>query len=336
MSYEFIRSNHIGGLLDIGESDKGEERWIDRQMLKDTNWEEWKEQTERQFGDWVRNNMDNNWETIDHALSSFMDVFEACRDASVPKKRVRVNGRRTIPPWMCEEVREAIHQLNMANKSFKRRMTDQIHDKLTEAKRRCEGEEEKAKERWVEGVCLKLNTASNPKKLWDCFRQLTSYQVREGGEVLPLVNDKNEPVFDREEKSRMLQQTFFSGEHLGHGEINEAFRMDIADRVKKLDERNIEETEKFDTSYLEEIVSLEETTAALIFLVKGKATGPDQVSTDLVLCAGDNMVTAIHKLFKASYERGEIPREWKTAEVKFLRKPGTNLTTPHRHIDLLA
>jgi hypothetical protein len=61
--------------------------------------------------------------------------------------------------------------------------------------------------------------------------------------------------------------------------------------------------------------------------VKGKATGPDRVFTDLLLSAGDNIVTAIHKLFQASYERGEIPKEWKTAEVKFPRKPGK--TTYH-------
>jgi hypothetical protein len=62
--------------------------------------------------------------------------------------------------------------------------------------------------------------------------------------------------------------------------------------------------------------------AALGNLSKGKASGPDKIFTDLLLRANENLATVIHQLFRCSYESGEVPSEWKEAEVRLLRKTG--------------
>ena len=66
----------------------------------------------------------------------------------------------------------------------------------------------------------------------------------------------------------------------------------------------------------------EEIEWAIAKLRPGKAPGPDTFPTDLFIQAGDTMRAAIHRLFSLSWKEGLLPDMWKTAEVKFLRKPG--------------
>ena len=44
--------------------------------------------------------------------------------------------------------------------------------------------------------------------------------------------------------------------------------------------------------------------------------------TELLIEAGEEMILAIHKLFKGSFRVGKIPKAWKSADVNFLRKSG--------------
>ena len=59
-----------------------------------------------------------------------------------------------------------------------------------------------------------LHTASlllASKETWDTFKTLTSYQDLDGGNILPLLDKDNNPVFELEQKCQILQNTFFSG-----------------------------------------------------------------------------------------------------------------------------
>jgi hypothetical protein len=253
-------------------------------------------------------------------FESFSSVFYTCRDESIPQKQVSGNKRRLAPPWLSEEAKEARHALNVAKKGYRRRSTGQNYDKLVAAKQQCEETESKAKEQWVDAVCEKLNTTRNPKELWDSFRNLTSYQLRDGCKVLPLMDDQDNPVFEKQEQCKFLQDAFFSGKHLERCEFDETFKQEIELELERISQNN--ETPRLDIGHLQEPVLLEETIAALGNLTKGKAAGPDKVFTDLLLCANNSLVTAIHRLCNYSYEQGEVPTEWKTAEIKFIRKAG--------------
>ena len=53
---------------------------------------------------------------------------------------------------------------------------------------------------------------------------LTSYQDLNGGNVLPLLNEDNQPVFDIQGKCDILQDTFFSGKHLENNNFDNNFK----------------------------------------------------------------------------------------------------------------
>ena len=79
-------------------------------------------------------------------------------------------------------------------------------------------------------------------------------------------------------------------------------------------------------------ITLEEVEGVISKLKSGKAGGPDTLPPDIFIQSGDNMRTAIHMLFCRSWDEGLLPKVWKSADVKFLRKPGkTNYYSPNSY-----
>ena len=63
--------------------------------------------------------------------------------------------------------------------------------------------------------------------MWDSFKSLTSYQALDGGNILPLLDQDNNPVFELEQKCQILQETFFSSNHLSVNNFDENFKKEI-------------------------------------------------------------------------------------------------------------
>jgi ribonuclease HI len=321
LAHEQIRSDHVAVLLEIDKVEP-QDRKVEKYLIGNTDWEEWNKVSESLFATWNTENAAREWVSVEDIYTSFNLVFNKCRDKSVPKKLVSCSRRRLAPPWMTDAVKEARHGYNVAKKGFKRRATDQQLHKLLESKRRRDEAEEEAKKQWVDGVCDKMTSTKDSKELWDCFRSLTSYQNLDGCDVLPLLDEQNVPRFLVEEKCSLLQDTFFSGKHLAHKDFDRQFQLDIERNLESIVDGSDSDTTSLDTGFINETITRDETVAALMSLTKGKASGPDRVFTDLLLNAGNQLVTAIHSLFKYSFEKGEAPQDWKLAEVKFLKKAG--------------
>ena len=62
--------------------------------------------------------------------SDFVDTFNKCIEEVVPKKQVRVSGRRKRPSWYNEEVQRTRHDVNIVRKSYKRRKMPTILTEL--------------------------------------------------------------------------------------------------------------------------------------------------------------------------------------------------------------
>ena len=78
----------------------------------------------------------------------------------------------------------------------------------------------------------------------------------------------------------------------------------------------------FDDTILNKEISLEETLAPLQYLKTGKTAGPDKVFTELLLAANEELVKVIHSIFNFSFKTGTLPEDWRSADVKFLKKTG--------------
>ena len=106
--------------------------------------------------------------------------------------------------------------------------------------------------------------------MWDSFKSLTSYQDLDGGTITLFLNMNRKVKFYR--KLSLVEIIYLSGI------------------------RQKQEDQIYDDAFLNSEISLGETIAALQYLKEGKAAGPDEIFTDLLLHANEELEKSIHKL----------------------------------------
>ena len=74
--------------------------------------------------------------------------------------------------------------------------------------------------------------------MWQSLKTLTSYQDLDGGNVLPLLKEDNQPVFDIQGKCDILQDTFFSGKHLENNNFDNNFKLNVEKELKDIRNSN--------------------------------------------------------------------------------------------------
>ena len=109
------------------------------------------------------------------------------------------------PPWWNDAMSEIKKKLNKAKRNFKRRSNQQNYDSLKSVEEEYKRTEEEQKDLWTDALCDKISNGYSPKEMWDSLRTLTSYQDLDGGNILSLLNDSNQPVFDLPGKCSILK-----------------------------------------------------------------------------------------------------------------------------------
>ena len=149
--------------------------------------------------------------------------------------------------------------------------------------------------------------------------------------VLPLIYEDSQPVFDSVGKCNLLQKAFFDCHQHQSDQFDDEFYKKVmgeySDIAAELDSKQEEDKEIYNRD-----ITLEEVEGAIARLKSGKSPGPDLFTTDLFIQAGDMMRSALHKLLSMSWEEGELPEIWRSADVKFLRKAGkSNYYSPNSY-----
>ena len=322
LTYEAVQSDLVSILLEMceGRSSVGD-AMVEKYLLSKTDWNLWEDCTKNSFARWNSLCERTEWESVEEMYLSFKGVFDECRDKSVPKRNVKSVNRRQKPPWLNEKMSEIKKKLNNSKRSHKRRSTQRNFEILESVEAEFKVAVEEEKNKWVEMLCDKITYSSTTKEMWDTFKTLTSYQDLDGGNILPLLDKDNNPVFELEQKCQILQDTFFSGIHLQENNFDESFQKEVEIELSNIRSQQLEGT-IYDDTILNNDISIGETMASLQYLKLGKAAGPDKIFTDLLLKANEELVEAIHKIFSFSFKTGTLPEDWRTADVKFLRKSG--------------
>ena len=318
LCHENVRSDHIAILVHLDDnivSDQQANTY--KYQLQKTDWELWDTTTREQFNEWITEQSGDT--SVDGMYQSFLDKFEQCVDDCVPQTKYNPNYRRKTPPWMDDNVKKKKNDLNVAKKHFKRRQTPQLLQELKTKEEEYTTSCTEAKSIWVEDTCRSIDSCSNPKEKWRAFHKLTTYEETDGGIVLPMLDENKTPIFDRTEKCKLLQKTFFTGEHLKTEEFDETFKNNVEEELRNLKQNH---TNTQEDDFLNRDITIGEIEAAIQKLKNGKAAGPDQIYTDLIKKSNDTLLKAIKILFEASFATGQLPQMWKTAKVKFLQKPG--------------
>ena len=142
--------------------------------------------------------------------------------------------------------------------------------------------------------------------------------------MLPLLDEHNTAVFDKEGKAEILKNTFFAGAHLKDIPFDETFKEEVERDVERMKNGSVSSNNDWgrDMEFLNGNISLEEIQAVLQMQRVGIAHGPHAIYSDLLLHTGKQLQSAIHLIYSKSWQEGVIPEDWKQAEVKFLKKSG--------------
>ncbi|XP_063419173.1 uncharacterized protein LOC134701992 [Mytilus trossulus] len=149
------------------------------------------------------------------------------------------------------------------------------------------------------------------------------FRKTEDNSVLPLIVENKDPIFDNKSKVELLQKIFFGGSHLKDESFDKEFYDSINKEYKELNNmyQAANETDQHREGFDREI-DKDEVEAAIYRLRTGTAPGPDQQFAEFYKHAGDKFTEALVTMMNIIWQKGELPTEWKMADVKFLRKPG--------------
>ena len=87
--------------------------------------------------------------------------------------------------------------------------------------------------------------------------------------------------------------------------------------------------------YYNKEISMDELEGAVSRLKIDSAPGPDNILSKLLINADKTVLDFLLQIFIKSWKEGYLPKQWKKANVKFLKKNQVNLITiTHHHIDL--
>ena len=111
---------------------------------------------------------------------------------------------------------------------------------------------------------------------------------------------------------------FFGGAHTEGKSFDEEFRDEVEQKVHDLKENKSKDGDEF----LNRPITYEEVEASIQRLKKDKAPGPDTILSDMLINSNDALLKAVTILIQKSWNDGKLTDIWKSANVKFLAKPG--------------
>jgi exonuclease III len=219
----------------------------------------------------------------------------------------RTSGRRMVDKetwWWCEEVQEAVRAKKKACREWK--IGDDggqaSHDRYRECKRECKRVVAKARREATDEWYKMLDTKQGAKEVYKIARN--RLRAKEEIKGIPAIKDDGGNVLMRTTEKLCRWKQYF--EQLMNVE-NERVRDEECERA----EGPINE------------ISMNEVVMALRGMKDGKASGPSEVSAEMIKVLKDEGVAWLHKLVNEILMQEKIPDEWrKSILIPIYKKKG--------------
>ena len=238
-------------------------------------------------------NIESMWQTFENELIS-------CRDEFVPKKIIK---KQKNPPWMKRRIlkdikrrekawKEFINMPSYENKSRFKRFRNQVNNSVASAKVEFESK-------------LADNIKEDPKSFYAYVRS----KCKNRGGVGPLKDEAGVMIDNNIGMSKLLNNYFAS-----------VFTEEDVQNMPEMPASNF--TKEF--VKLEDIEISEEIVIKSIDRMKpNKAAGVDGLTTTFIKEIKLEVVKPMVEIFKRSMDEGQIPLEWKRANVTAIFKKGS-------------
>ena len=219
------------------------------------------------------------------------------------------NLKRRKPKWMNPTVCKSIKKKHLLFKKYIQSDNSFIYRQYLEARNMAARAVKNAKRDHQRKVAR--DCKSNPKTFWKYVNNSRKYKPN----ISPLTNDKINFVTDDKGKADMLNNFFSS-----------VFTLENTENVPYLTPG--EKSSGFLLSDLR--VTQEAVQKKLRELNPYKSPGPDKIAPKLLSELSDALSRPISILFNLSLEHGEVPAEWKHAQVTPIFKKGDK-TSPNNY-----
>ena len=257
LTHEKVKSDNIAILLNTTygkQQDKvqnAQEYW----NIKKCNWPMWLEETEDIFS---HLNFDTN-NNIEENYRKFEDALQIGMNRCIPKVKRISKTPHQYPPWWNEKVKEVNKSLKRCQRKFRNKSTPENYKELVSLEEQSEEVKIEAQIEWSENLCEKIGEAKSIKDKWSAFKKVTKRKTE--NLILPLEDGTNKIRFEETDKSIILENTFFGGQHLKDEQFDSQFYDEIMEEyIKICNETNKQEMED---PKCNEYITMEELEGAL-------------------------------------------------------------------------
>ena len=242
--------------------------------------------------------VEGQWEFIKKEIIDSMNKH-------IPKSN-KSEIKKNKPCWMNDKVFRKIKKKYYAYKRYLVSKEGQDYEHYIKKRNECTREIKKAKKKHERNIAK--GCRENPSKFWKYVNDKCKTNVG----ISSLKDDKGNLITTDQGKAELLNKFFTS----------------VFCKENKTDLPNIEEGELSSGKLIGEIeISVEAVEKKLKELNPQKAQGPDKIPPKVLKEISKEIAYPLTKLFKKSIFKGQIPEDWKFAEVTAIFKKG-NKTDP--------
>ncbi|VDI25108.1 Hypothetical predicted protein [Mytilus galloprovincialis] len=219
LSHENIQSDHIAIFTKLNSCTNTQvplENETPKFNINKADLDAWKTATEESF----QNLEFFNNQSIEEIYQIFEDKMMLCMENIIPKTTRNIRKHHK-PCWWNKTVEEKKHLLNKCQREFKLKNTPTNLTKLMEAESSFTDAKDEAVDEWSALLCTQLNGSKNLKEKWSNFKKLT--KKNENNLVLPFLDSNGNILFEEEDKEKILEDTFFKGNHLNANNFDNDF-----------------------------------------------------------------------------------------------------------------
>ena len=264
------------------------------------------------------NNIDSSQEqNIDHLWETFKNNVIDIMNEHIPTKMINSSKKRL--PWINKNIKALIRKRNKLFKRMKQHPNSKTTQHYKYIKHQIQRETRQSYWNYLENIiCYDENTETSQKqkKLWNYI----SSTKKDSSGVAPL-RSEGVLVDDTKQKAEILNKQYHS-----------VF-------TPENDNEQIPQLQDNYTSMQEIHITINGTQKLLQNLDPTKATGPDEIPARILKQYAPEFAPHLAYIFNISLARGDVPTDWRQANVIPIFKKGENIwqaTTGLFHLHAFA
>ena len=282
------------------------------------------EQNKRNFSNDLQNinwNL-NNVEGANAQYEHFINIFSSLYEKHFPLTVKNIKMKNLMTPWMSLGLRKSSRRKQKLYIKFLKKKTINSENKYKSYKNLFEKLKKKSKQLYY--LTLLRKYQYNSKKTWQIMKELTG-KLKQNSKNLPRMIKTNEKTIYKENDIAEEFNTFFT--NVGPK---------LAEKIPPTQKSFKDYLTNFDKSIESNELLFEEFEDAFKSLKRNKASGVDDLNSNIIIDAYNDIKVPLFYVFKTSIREGVFPDALKIAKVSPIFKTGdTSLLGNYRPISVL-